>query len=102
MTSLKLLETTTIYVGEQGLPCRDLNLVMVLDGIKCTTKFKKEYCRGSMKKRIEEIRVSIPVSLYRLSLTGLEGHIYPSLVKGLEGHICPCVVTSCWRHCDVI
>ncbi len=27
-----------------------------------------------------------------LTLTGLEGHICPSLVKGLEGHICPCVV----------
>ncbi len=35
-------------------------------------------------------------------LTGLEGHICPSLVKGLEGHICPCVVTSWWRHYDVI
>ncbi len=29
-----------------------------------------------------------------LTLTGLEGHICPSLVKGLEGHICPSVVTS--------
>ncbi len=37
-----------------------------------------------------------------LTLTGLEGHICPSLVKGLEGHICPSVVTSLWRHCDVI
>ncbi len=37
-----------------------------------------------------------------LTLTGLEGHICPSLVKGLEGHICPSVVTSWWPHCDVI
>ncbi len=37
-----------------------------------------------------------------LTLTGLEGHICPSLVMGLEGHICPSVVTSWWRHCDVI
>ncbi len=37
-----------------------------------------------------------------LTLTGLEGHICPSLVKGLEGYICPSVVTSWWRHCDVI
>ncbi len=37
-----------------------------------------------------------------LTLTRLEGHICPSLVKGLEGHICPSVVTSWWRHCDVI
>ncbi len=37
-----------------------------------------------------------------LTLTGMEGHICPSLVKGLEGHICPSVVTSWWHHCDVI
>ncbi len=37
-----------------------------------------------------------------LTLTGLEGHICPSLVKGLEGYICPSVVTSLCRHCDVI
>ncbi len=29
-----------------------------------------------------------------LTLTGLEGHLCPSLVKGLEGHICPTIVTS--------
>ncbi len=23
-------------------------------------------------------------------------------LTGLEGHICPSVVTSWWRHCDVI
>ncbi len=38
----------------------------------------------------------------RLTLTGLQGHICPSLVKGLEGRICHCVVTSWWRNCDVI
>ncbi len=37
-----------------------------------------------------------------LTLTGLEGHICPSLIKGMEGHICPSVVTSWWCHCDVI
>ncbi len=37
-----------------------------------------------------------------LTITGLEGHICPSLVKGLEGHICLSVVTPWWRHCDVI
>ncbi len=37
-----------------------------------------------------------------LTLTELEGHICPSLVKGLEGHICPSVVISWWHHCDVI
>ncbi len=38
----------------------------------------------------------------KLTLTGLEGHICPSMVKGQEGHICPYVVTSWWRHCEVI
>ncbi len=37
-----------------------------------------------------------------LTLTGLEGHICPSLVKGLEGHTCPTIVTSWWHHCDLI
>ncbi len=40
------------------------------------------------------------VRLAILTLTGLEGHICPSLVKGLEGHICHSVVTSWWRHCE--
>ncbi len=39
---------------------------------------------------------------FALTLTGLEGHICPTLVKGLEGHICPSVVTSWWCNCDVI
>ncbi len=45
---------------------------------------------------------SYHIMVYPLTLTGLEGHICPSLAKGLEGHICPSVVTSWWRHCDVI
>ncbi len=35
-----------------------------------------------------------------LTLTGLEGHICPSLVNGLEGHICPSVVTSWLCHLE--
>ncbi len=31
------------------------------------------------------------------------GRTYMSLpVKGWEGHICPTIVTSWWRHCDII
>ncbi len=58
---------------------------------------------------IQEMRHSIllyifthttPAIIY-LTFTGLEGHMFlPG--KGLEGHICHIVVTSQWRHCDVI
>ncbi len=37
-----------------------------------------------------------------LTLTGLEGHICPSLAKIWEGHICPTIVTSLWLYCDII
>ncbi len=41
--------------------------------------------------------------LCTLTLTGLEGHICPSLVKGLEGHVslcCNIMVTSLWCHLE--
>ncbi len=57
----------------------------------------------AMKNGLNMTRINNLFEYYlSLTLTGLEGHICPSPVKGLEGHICRSVVTSWWRHCDVI